>query len=199
MKILLLLLPSLLGATAYTSISAGGNWNVAATWGGSGIPGFGDTAYIPQGTVTCPESVTCDVGTVGSTSQLNIGDGTHAAALTVAGTLILRGTGIMTGAFNDCSHGPTVTLSDGTLQMDEGGGSTPSGFVSGTTVCTIFDLGMSGEVCTWGTSTPTCSNNVTSINNGSANGVLLADGGTNEFQSPSLWGQHCRQRVRRAG
>src|SRR6185312_4800022 len=44
--------------------------------------------------------------------------------------------------------------------------------------CVHFVIGATGDLCTWGTSTPTCPTNVTSINNGTVNGILLLDSGT---------------------
>ena len=59
--ILLLLLPSAVNAVAYTS-AGDGDWDNAATWGGGGVPGVGDTATIRAGdTVTIDDNL--DVGT----------------------------------------------------------------------------------------------------------------------------------------
>lgn len=187
LSLLFLLVPGLCFATAYTA-SQSGDWNSSATWGGDGVPGFGDTVSIPEYTVTIPASTTVNIGTVNTTS-MTIGDGTHAAGLTIAGTLNLRGTGTLAGPFYDCTHGPTVAISTGgTLNLDENNGANASGFViaSSTAPCTKFTFGTSGDVCTWGSS-PTCPTNVNSTNNGSANGILLKDSGTDFGASVTKW------------
>ncbi len=188
LNVLLLLIPAACSAAAYTA-SQSGNWSTSSTWGNAGVPQFGDTATIGQYTVTCPSGVTCNLGTVNSNS-LTLGDGSHAAGLTINGTLVLRGKGTLNGPFFDCTNAPTVTLgSGGTLDLDENGGASASGFVipAGTAPCTRFLLGASGDVCTWGTSSPTCPTNVASINNGSSNGVLLLDSGTGYGTSITAW------------
>lgn len=182
MKALAFLFPVALFATSYT-VNQNGNWHTAATFTPNGTPGFGDTINNSQYVLTCETGQTCDIGTVNSTA-LTISDGTHAASLIVNGTLDLRGQGMMNGVAYDCSHGSTVGLGTGALiQLDENGGAVPSGFTSGMSACTIFNLGTPGDQCTWGTSTPPCPTNVTSINNGSANGILLQDGGNGNGSS----------------
>lgn len=46
--VLCILIPNLSLAAAFTS-SGSGNWNAAATWGGAGVPGVGDSATIQAG------------------------------------------------------------------------------------------------------------------------------------------------------
>src|ERR1035441_10333154 len=178
MKALLLLVPFALFATSYT-VNQDGNWHTATTFTPNGTPVFGDTVSDNQYTLTCESGQTCNLGTVNTTS-LTLGDGTHAASLINNGTLVLRGQGILNGAYYDCVHGPAVKLNTGsTLSLDENNGSASSVFVIGsmTAPCVRFNIGTNGDGCTWGTSTPTCPTNVNSINNGAANGILLLDNG----------------------
>ncbi len=48
--LLLLLFPAQVFAIAYTSTGTG-NWNAAATWGGAGVPGAGDSATVSVGDI----------------------------------------------------------------------------------------------------------------------------------------------------
>lgn len=72
---LLLCFSSPAWATAYTQ-STTGNWNSAATWGGVGIPGNGDTATCTAGdTLTVPVGYSAIIGTspaTGGTTALTI-------------------------------------------------------------------------------------------------------------------------------
>lgn len=78
--------------TAYTS-SGSGNWNTAATWGGSGYPQTGDTATIANGhTITIPVSTTSTCGAV----TFNSGTG----KLIVNGTWNLGGNVTLNGGGN---------------------------------------------------------------------------------------------------
>lgn len=74
---------------SYTA-SQSGNWNSASTWGGSGIPGSGDTAVLGSYTVTVPSGYTATVGASGATGTTAITGGSG-GSLIVAGTLNLRG------------------------------------------------------------------------------------------------------------
>src|SRR6185437_13694615 len=86
-------------ATAYTA-SVTGNWNSAATWGGAGIPGSGDTAVINNGvTVTVPNGYTAVIGTSPANDSAtpalacaNTGSGTGILIVATGGTLVRKGT-----------------------------------------------------------------------------------------------------------
>jgi hypothetical protein len=177
LNLLFLLIPALCSGTSYIwSAGANGNWNVSTNWTPNGVPGFGDTATIVQYKVTVPASTTANIGTAGITA-ITLGNGAFGGGLTVAGTLDLRGTIALTGQFFDCVNPLTLTLSTGgLLELDENGTSNPSGMVipSGLSPCIVTTFGSPGDVCTWSAST-TCPTNVMSINNSSANGVLLRD------------------------
>lgn len=171
-----LLIPAL-GLAATITSPTGGNWHTAGTWTGGVAPAFGDAFIVQQGNLVCETGQTCSVGTVNTTTS-TIGDGTHAATLTINGTMTLRGQVGMLGPNTDCTNNPSVVMGTGaTLNLDENGGANPSGFLITTRPCVKFTFGTSGDVCTWGTSSPTCPTNINSTNNGSANGVLLKDSG----------------------
>ena len=80
-------------AAAYTSAQTG-PWHEAATWGGGGTPGDGDTATIANThNVTLSQAVT--VGTAGATDSMAVtiqsgGTLTHQATLTVKGDVDLQ-------------------------------------------------------------------------------------------------------------
>ncbi|MEI6675598.1 MAG: HYR domain-containing protein [Verrucomicrobiota bacterium] len=121
MKRLATLLVAALFATGFTAPtawaadctwngSAGNNWNNAANWTPSQVPGTGDTASIPAGN----NAVVID--TVVSISGLNIGDYEHAtgdASLTIAAGGTLNSNGAM------CLYGPLINA--GTLNWQDGG------------------------------------------------------------------------------
>lgn len=80
---LFLISSSLLFGTAYTATQSG-FWDVAATWGGAGVPGNTDTCTVTGFTVTVRDART--VGTSGST-------GTVACDLGASGILAIASTG----------------------------------------------------------------------------------------------------------
>ena len=78
----------------YTS-SQSGNWSSSATWGGSGVPGDGDTATIATGhTVTLDQDVTVGTGGSGGTDEIVV-TGTLQAnidwVLTIKGDMRVNG------------------------------------------------------------------------------------------------------------
>src|SRR6185312_10356746 len=186
--ILIFALTPLLGAASYT-VAKSGNWHTASTFSPPGTPGFGDTITNNQFTLTCEAGSTCQVGKI-NTISMTLGDGTHGATLVNNGTLTIRGQGLLNGAARDCANAIAVTLATGsTLQLDENSTAASSGFViqSGTSPCVRFTIGTSGDACLWGTTSPACPTNVTSINNGTVNGILLLDSGTGFGDSITNW------------
>ena len=63
----------------YTAVAGGGNWNVAATWGGGGFPVAGDTAILNatsgQVTVTGTDAVCLILNCTGYANTLTIANG----------------------------------------------------------------------------------------------------------------------------
>ncbi|HWE52006.1 MAG TPA: hypothetical protein VG273_19595 [Bryobacteraceae bacterium] len=189
-NLLFLSIPALCCAATFTA-SKSGNWNDPLTWGGAGVPGFGDTFVNNQYAVTVPVSTTANLGTVNSVSG-TLGDGTHTASLIVNGTLNMRGRTQLFGPSYSCNGNYAVFQmgTGATLNLDENGGSAPSGFElssSSASPCSVFRFGNPGDTCTWGTATPTCPTNVNSVNNGSANGVLLLDSLSGYGASITTW------------
>jgi hypothetical protein len=181
--LLLLIAPLLCLATSY-SVNQNALWHTATDFTPNGTPGFGDTIANAQYTLTCETGQTCNLGTAGGSAG-TIGDGTHAASFINNGTLSLRGQWALAGAYRDCVNAPSINLLTGsTTNLDENGGSSASGFVSaaGHDSCIPFTIGTLGDTCTWGPAV-TCPTNVTSINNGSANGVLLLDSDSGQGDS----------------
>ena len=103
---------------AFTA-SVTGNWNNAATWGGAGIPGSGDTATINGGiTVTVPVGYTAVIGTSPT-------DDSGAVGLTINGTLNVLGTLKWQAPVRQGNA--TVTFSGGSvLTYDASGAATPA-------------------------------------------------------------------------
>ena len=105
--LLLLLAASPLWGAAFTA-SATGNWHNTATWGGSAVPGAGDTATINDGiTLTCESEQTCTVGTSPAS------DGTpRALACTTGysgtGVLVVNGTLVYEGSVESCAADWTI-------------------------------------------------------------------------------------------
>ena len=119
----------------YTAIAAGGNWNTAATWGGTGIqyPHAGDTAII-NGTMT--GTVTIDAASACATLNMTSNAGTLAFStfsLTTTAATSLYGTMTCSSAANITIQGGGVTLlgntgvSGLTLQFTTAGGTLTSG------------------------------------------------------------------------
>ena len=61
--------PNIFALSLKSSISAGGNWNIATTWSPSGVPGCGDSVVITNGTVTLNTNAT--VGALTLTGYLD--------------------------------------------------------------------------------------------------------------------------------
>lgn len=75
------------GQCASFTSSESGNWNASSTWGGSGIPGTGDTATISSGhQVTIPSGVT-----VSSTVVFTNSTPAQWGRLSIAGTFTMEG------------------------------------------------------------------------------------------------------------
>jgi hypothetical protein len=90
--IITLVAPAQAWATAYTG-SVTGNWNASATWGGSGVPGQGDTCTINTAiTVTVPSGYSAAVGTSGASGTVACTvNGTGALVIASGGSLTLYG------------------------------------------------------------------------------------------------------------
>jgi len=84
--LLLLIVPFIIKAATYTS-TINGNWNVAATWGGAGVPGATDIAIINT-TVTITANQSVDSVTINSGKTLSLG----AFTFTVDGNFTNNGT-----------------------------------------------------------------------------------------------------------
>lgn len=160
--------------TAYTA-TVTGNWNNAATWGGVGIPGIGDTYTINSGvTVTIPTGVSVTVGT--SPAGCNMGVsctiiGTNNGPLVVNGSLTAQGS-ISQG------NAPVTCGADGAITFDASLATTPlsqhyawvsDGFAIGARVFT--GNGTLGHSC-----------NISS-NAGGGNGYFWSDAGFADSQN----------------
>lgn len=167
-----------LHATAYTS--TGGNWNTSATWVPPGIPGSGDTAKL-TGAVVIPNGYTATIGTCPVNANAMAGTGTidleivPGGSLTVntGGTYKLQGFQQHTGVYMATTNIPAFTMQTGsTLQIDECNGSVPYGLypqVSNPGGFSFITVGTIGDkAATSGTV-------ITSIRNGSANGIFWQD------------------------
>lgn len=97
--------------TAYTATQSG-NWSDSATWGGSGVPGDGDTATIGAFTVTVDVNTT--VGTSPNDATTKVVDKTSStgALIIAAGvTFMVKGNrGLVNGATITQQAGSTVTF-----------------------------------------------------------------------------------------
>ena len=79
----------------YTEVAGGGNWNSAATWGGSGFPIAGDTAILnaTSGQVTVTANATCLIlNCTGYANTLTINNGITLTVNGVGATISLGGT-----------------------------------------------------------------------------------------------------------
>jgi hypothetical protein len=79
----------------YTAAAGGGNWNVAATWGGAGIPISGDTAILnaASGQVTVTANAACLVlNCTGYLNTLTINTGFQINVFGTGATISLGGT-----------------------------------------------------------------------------------------------------------
>lgn len=116
--------------TAYTA-TASGNWNVAATWGGSGVPVSGDTWSIPATfTVHISSGYTAISGTCPATRTFADGAIANGGALVVdsGGTLRMQGNIKLNSTAAASTNLPILQYSTGsTVIGDECGGSVPYG------------------------------------------------------------------------
>jgi len=85
--ILLAILPFVIKATNYTSVSGGGNWSNSSTWSPSGVPGSGDNVTIASA-VTLDANESCNNITVNSSQTFSGSSNT----LTVYGNFTNNGT-----------------------------------------------------------------------------------------------------------
>src|SRR5262249_12955394 len=91
--------------------STSGNWSSAATWGGAGVPGAGDTATVNSGhTVTLDGPVT--VSTLNQAGNIN---GAQTLGITSAFTWT---SGTMSGASTTTLPGLTTTTINGGVTLD---------------------------------------------------------------------------------
>jgi len=98
---------------SYSSTQSG-NWNDSATWGGSGIPGVGDTATINGGhVVTIPSGYEAGIGTDTGTAVTINANGT----LLVNGTLFARGNIVVLATSTLSGH---LKIDGGILKMLSG-------------------------------------------------------------------------------
>ena len=96
-----LLLAKIVSGASYTATQSG-NWSSSATWGGSGIPGSGDTAVIGAFTVTIPAGSSVTVGNPGAAGDaINLNN--TSSKLVVNGNLTLQG-------HLRCSSGASVDI-----------------------------------------------------------------------------------------
>jgi hypothetical protein len=109
---------------AYTT-TQDGNWSATATWGGSGVPGNGDTATIAAG-----HDVTVDVDTTVGTSPaagntvLSLASSTATLTLAANVTLTVRGDCVVVGT---TSRTTQITMNSGsTWKFDASLASSPS-------------------------------------------------------------------------
>ena len=100
-------------ATAYMSTQSG-NWNVAATWGGGGFPGNGDTATIADGTtVTCPAAVTCIVGNSPAAGNIVLTLAGFTSQLIVSNTAVIKLRGDVSVHAGNAAVDPVITVQAG--------------------------------------------------------------------------------------
>src|ERR1041384_401337 len=92
---------------AFTS-SQSGNWNSAATWGGAGVPGAGDTVSIGAHTITISD--TRIIGTSPNNNTTKVIDITSGSGvLIVNGALTLRGNlGMVNGSTLQLGAGGSI-------------------------------------------------------------------------------------------
>lgn len=144
MRLIILLISAVNAmATAYTS-SQSGPWSSASTWGGSGVPGSGDTASIGAHTVNVDVNTT--VGTSpnnNTTTAINITSGSGVLVVTNGVTLTVKGN---IGHTHACTHtqraGSTVTFDN-----SGSGGSPVYTFINGGFSNFNF-LGSAGNIAT---------------------------------------------------
>jgi hypothetical protein len=187
----ILFLPALCGATAYTA-SQDGNFGSSATWGGAGIPAFGDTINTNCHTVTVPGAYTANVGIAGSLS-IEVPDCAGGIIVNGAGTLQYRGKWQFDGtSAGDAHTGQIFNCKTGcTLILDENGTSNPAEMFTQTygvypqiTFGTLGDPYHTVAQCNAGA---TCTR-VTSVNKGSANGILFYHNGNFSNMDLKMYG-----------
>lgn len=151
----------------YTAVLAGGNWNVAATWGGAGFPIAGDTAILTTTsgpvTVTGVDAVCLALNMSGYSNTLTIANGRTltvfgtGASIIFGGTIATGTTGVISTRFN--------SITSAAISINFNGVTVPR-----LTLGYIFGAG--GQTVTISGPTPTVEN--LNVANGSAGAVVLA-------------------------
>jgi fibronectin-binding autotransporter adhesin len=96
--VLVLLVLGTSAAHAATKTSGNGNWNTAATWSPSGVPGAGDSVYVPGGSnLTLDVNGTC--GAINITGNFTF-PGTASRTLTISSSSGLSGNFYTSGNIN---------------------------------------------------------------------------------------------------
>jgi hypothetical protein len=116
---------------AYTA-SASGDWSNAATWGGAGIPGNGDTVTINDGvTVTVSTSITVGASATSLSTLAINAQNTGVLHIVSGGSLTARGP--ITYAPNGGSNTSAYLIVDGggTLTWDSSQASSPTHYFAG--------------------------------------------------------------------
>jgi hypothetical protein len=154
---------------AYTT-TQDGNWADTATWGGSGVPGNGDTATIAAG-----HDVTVDVDTivgtspVASTAVLTLAASTSTLTIASGVTLTVRGDCSVTGT---TSRTTQITLNSGaTYKFDSSLAASPST----TAYRMVLGLGNTQHVVLQCRGTPSSPCTITSETASSAAGGFIHD------------------------
>jgi hypothetical protein len=148
----------------YTAAAGGGNWNVAATWGGAGVPTTGDTAILngTSGPVTVTANALCLVlNCTGYANTLTINTGFSINVSGTGATISLGGT------INPTTTGVLSTVSTTTAIIITFNGVTVPRLSLG------FSSGAGTQTVTINGTTPTVEN--LTVNNGVSGGVVLAN------------------------
>lgn len=161
-------------ATAFTA-SVTGNWSDAATWGGAGVPGNGDTVTINAGIV-----VTVDVNTTIGDSSAQVYSYISSISIGAAGT---GGSGACTVTITPGSV-PQGGATTGVCTLSSGGVATANlkfrgwyGSASTAATCAFSATGLSGSSCAvvWAQGGGTAAINFVSSN---TNQLIIAQGVT---------------------
>ena len=185
---LFLVLPQSLWAATYTAVAAGGDWNTAATWGGTGAqyPHAGDTAIINAtmtGTVSISTAAACEVlnltnngGTVAFNAVLTVGASATGSVI-LGGTLTASGGGIKIGGATTLT-GSSLTF-PGTLEFATGGIVKLSGSWINSGLVT-FSAAQRVNYNSSSAETLTCTNGITltSVTGNPATATIILAGGT---------------------